>query len=150
MDVMDDRSHHIQSIYPEGTFSRLFWDEQLRAAKARDPRHVCWHPLIIRWCLNLKLLSSSAYHATRTAGFIKLPLERTLRDYTHYFKHWAGFQLELNQQLHKESKVNSLPEHQKYCGIIFDEMKVKENLVYDKITGSIVGFIDVGQITRTC
>jgi hypothetical protein len=96
----------------------------------------------------LKLLSSSAYHATRTAGFIKLPSERTLRDYTHYFKHQAGFQAEVLKQLMKESQVHNLPEEQRYCGIIFDEMKVKEKLIYDKYTGCVVGFINLGEINN--
>ena len=73
----------IDQAYPEGSFARLFWEEQLRAATAKDPHQVRWHPLIIRWCLNLKLLSSSAYHATRTAGFIKLPLLSALSATTH-------------------------------------------------------------------
>lgn len=95
---------------PEGSFKKLFWKEQLKAVSKKDMRQVRWHPLLIRWCLNLKLMSSSAYHAMRTAGFICLPSERTLRDYSNYFKCKAGFQLEVNQQLHKESKVNELPE----------------------------------------
>ena len=140
------KTQEIHNAYPEGSFKRLFWEEQLRAAQAKDPRQVRWHPLIIRWCLNLKLLSSAAYHATRTAGFIALPSERTLRDYTHYFKHQPGFQQELNRQLLKESKVNELSEQRKYCGIVFDEMKIKENLVYDKYTGSVVGFTNLGEI----
>ena len=148
MKIMHDKTKSIQSAYPEGSFGRLFWEEQLRATKATDARQVRWHPMIIRWCLNLKLLSSAAYHAARTAGFIKLPSERTLRDYTHYFKHRAGFQPELNQQLRKESKVHDLPEEQKYCGIIFDEMKVRENLVYDKYTGTVIGFVNVGEINN--
>ena len=97
---------HIRKVR---SFRRLFWEEQFRVAKTSDPRHMRWHFLIVRWCLNLKLLSSAAYHAARTAGFIKLPSERTLRDYTHYFKHRAGFQQEVNQQLMKESKVHNLP-----------------------------------------
>ena len=40
---------------------------------------------MIKWCLNLKLLSTSSYHALRTSGFVTLPSERTLRDYTSYF-----------------------------------------------------------------
>ena len=148
LNVMKQKTKDVLDAYPEGSFTRLFWEEQLRAAKASDPRQMRWHPLIVRWCLNLKLLSSAAYHAARTAGFIKLPSERTLRDYTHYFKHRPGFQQEVNQQLMKESKVHDLPEEQKYCGIIFDEMKVKENLVYDKYTGSVIGFINIGQINN--
>lgn len=107
-----------------------------------------WHPLIIRWCLNLKLISSAAYHATRSAGFIKLPSERTLRDYTHYFKSRAGFQLEVNQQLQNESKVSDLPENRRFCALLVDEMKLKENLVYDKFEGEIIGFTDLGHVNN--
>ena len=118
----------------------------MKAASAKDPRQVRWHPLIIRWCLNLKLMSSAAYHATRTAGFIKLPSERTLRDYTHYFRHRSGYQLELNEQLQKEAKLKDLPENRRYCSLVLDEMKIKENLVYDKFDGEIVGFTSLGDI----
>ena len=41
----------------------------------------------------------------------------------------------------QESQVKNLSEEQRHCGIIFDEMKIKENLVYDKFTGFVVGFI---------
>ena len=85
-------------------------------------------------------MSSSAYHATRTAGFIKLPSEMTLRDYTHYFKHRSGYQPEVNEQLQKEAKLKDLPEIKRYCSLVLDEMKIKENLVYDKFSGEIVGF----------
>ena len=35
--------------YPEGSFRRLFWEEQFRAASKKDSRQVRWHPLIVRW-----------------------------------------------------------------------------------------------------
>ena len=98
LNIVQGSSEEIKKMYPEGSFQRLFWEEQLRAARVKDSRQMRWHPLLIRWCLNLKLISSAAYHATRSAGF-KLPSERTLRDYTHYFKSRAGFQIEVNQQL---------------------------------------------------
>ena len=145
--IMKDKTKDINQAYPEGSFARLFWEEQLRAATAKDPCQVRWHPLIIRWCLNLKLLSSSAYHATRTADFIKLPSERTLRDFT-YFQSRPGFQLEVNQQLLKEGKLDDLPEHRKYCCLVLDEMKMKENLVYNKYTGEVIGFTNLGSINN--
>ena len=146
LSIMHEKTDEIEKAYPKGSFRRLFWEEQFRAACAKDPRQVRWHPLIIRWCLNLKLLSSAAYHATRTAGFIKLPSERTLRDYTHYFRSQTGFQQEVNQQLQKEANLEALPECRRFCSLVVDEMKVKENLVYDKYTGEIVGFISLGDI----
>ena len=132
---------HIQKEVLADYFER---STVLRAACAKDPRQVKWHPLMIRWCLNLKLLSSAAYHATQTTGFIRLPSERTLRDYTHYFKSQTGFQQEVNQQLQKEANLEVLPECQRFCGLVVDEMQVKENLVYDKYTGDIVGLISLG------
>lgn len=85
LDIMTEKTPEINQVYPEGSFSRMFREQQLQAASVKDSRQVRWHPVMIRWCLNLKRLSSSAYHATHSAGFIKLPSERTLRDYTNYF-----------------------------------------------------------------
>ena len=82
----------------------------------------------------------------RSAGFIKLPSERTLRDYTHYFQSKTDFQEEVNDQLRKETKVCYLPEPKKYCSLILAEMKVKENLVNNKYSGGVVGFTNLGSI----
>ena len=49
---------------------------------------------MIRWCLNLKLLSSA-----RTSGFMKLPSERLLCDYTHHVKARSGFQDDVDADL---------------------------------------------------
>ncbi len=95
-----------------------------------------WHPVLIKWCINLKLISTAGYHALRTSGFVSLPSERTLRDYTHHFTSTAGFQTEVFQQLQKEVESRSLSESRTYVGIVIDEMKIKEGLVYNKYTRS--------------
>ena len=95
LSIMHSYDDEVKKVYPEGSFSRLFWEDQLKAASAKDARQMRWHPLMIKWCLNLKLLSGSAYHALRTSGFVKLPSERTLRDYIHYFSNEPGFQQEV-------------------------------------------------------
>ena len=73
---------------------------------------------MIQWCLNLKLLLSAVYHSLRTEGFIKLPSERTLRDYTHYIKSEAGFSAELDQLLADEFRVDTLPDWKQYVVLI--------------------------------
>ena len=146
--IMTENKEHVQSAYPEGSFSRLFWEQQLKAASLKDRRQMKWHPVLIKWCLNLKLLSGAAYHAMRTSGFLALPSERTLRDYTHYFTSKVGFQNEVNQQLMSEVDSLSLPENRKYVGIIIDEMKVKEGLVFDKYTGEVIGFTNLGDVNN--
>ena len=94
------------------------------------------------------MISSAAYHAMRTSGFIRLPSERTLRDHTHYFKNQPGFLPELNQQVQKESSIDSLSESKRYVALLIDEMKIKEELVYDKHTGQVVGFTSLGDINN--
>ena len=33
---------------------------------------------------------------------------------------------------------------QRYVVSLFDEMKIRTNLVYDKVTGELIGFVDLG------
>ena len=60
-----------------------------------------------KWCLNLKLMSSVAYHGMRCSGFVTLPSERTLRDYTKYIKSVPGYQQEVVDMMKKEPNVRS-------------------------------------------
>ena len=69
-----------------------------------------WHPLFIRWCLNIMLSSPRTYDVIRESGFICLPSRRTLRDYTNSTTIKAGFQHEVFQELKKEAKLDELPE----------------------------------------
>ena len=103
--------------YPKGSFAQLFWNEQLKTAGTKHARQVCWHPLIIRWCMNLKLILSSAYHAMATSRFLRLPTERTLRDYTNYSKAQSGYQVEVDCHLQKEVL------YQKVKGFVLSSMK---------------------------
>ena len=74
-----------------------------------------------------KLISCS-----RSTGFIRLPSERTLRDYTHVLKNKAGFLSEINLTQHDESRGEEILWHH------LDEMNIKENLVYDNFIGDVV------------
>lgn len=119
--IMNKNYEQIKGTFPEGNFARLFWEEQLKAARVKDPRQMRWHPLMIRWCLNLKLISSAAYHAVQSCRFVRVPSERTLRDFTHYVKSQQGFDPELNQQLQKEAGIDSLPPSKRYVALLLDE-----------------------------
>lgn len=146
--TMKDNDSRIEEKYPTGTFRYLFWKEQMKCAMASNAHQMRWHPTIIKWCLNLKLLSSAAYHSLRTAGFIKLPSERTLRDYTHYFKSKPGFQVEVEQMLMKEAGLDksTILGYQKFVTILFDEIKVKESIVYDKHSSHVLGFVELNDL----
>ena len=72
--------------------------------RAKDKSGRRWHPLFIRWCLNIALTSSKAYNIIRESEFVVLPSRRTLRDYTNYFKSKPGFQIQVDTLLQEESK----------------------------------------------
>ena len=61
-------------------------------------------------CTKFEVASSSAYHAARESGLIALPLERTLRDYTHWVTMKDGVQVEVIQQLKKLIRFAGLRE----------------------------------------
>ena len=152
--IMESKSQEVKEQYPTGTFKNLFWEQQLKAAKAKGPNGCRWHPMIIRWCLNLKMISSAAYHAMRSAGFVTLPSERTLRDYSNFFQSKPGFQHDVNKQLMREAKVEELDDLQRHVVLIFDEMKI---IVYNKNSGEVIGFVNMGDVNnqlseleRTC
>ena len=89
---------------------------------------------MVRFALNLKYLSNSAYRAMRESGIIHLPSERTLSNYTHWASPHSGVQLEFIE-LFKSMVSEDLPHGQYHCALSMDEMKLKSGLVFNKHTG---------------
>ena len=149
--IMDEMSGQVEERFSEHSFERVFWNQQLEARKVKDRRQIRWHPAMIKWCLNLKLLSSSAYHSLKTSGILVLPSERTLRDYTHWMRSDAGFSDSVDEQLLKEVGIDSsvtLWDFQRHVCLVFDEVKIKEDLVYDKHSCQIIGFVNLGHVNN--
>ena len=144
--IMEESTSKVYESHPPGSFLRLFWDQQLQAIETKDRRQLRWHPMIVKWCLNLKLMSSRSYNAVRST--LVLPSERTLRDYTHCFESKPGFDDELDKQLMKEARVDTIQDFQKYVCLVFDEVRVKEGLVYDKHSLQVIGFVNLGDINN--
>lgn len=142
--VEDDLDHHltqiimtkskeVESMFEEGTFGRVFWDAQKRALSVKKLSAMRWDPVIIRWCLYLRhLAGSSAYEMLRESGAIKLPSQRTLRDYAYYTKTKSGFGDDVDQQFMEAAQIYTCPEKDKYIALVMDEMRIKEDIVYDK------------------
>ena len=118
-------------------FMQLFWKQQKEAATKKK---MMYHPMIIRFCLSLASKSSSAYDELRSV--LTLPSRRTLNDYKNVIKPSAGFNPDVIAELTKLAAP--LREYQRYICLSFDEMKIKENLVFDKHTEKLVGFVDLG------
>ncbi|XP_028412485.1 uncharacterized protein LOC114535319 [Dendronephthya gigantea] len=106
-----------------------------------------YHPQVIRFALSIYGKSPSAYGKLRDSGALVLPSERVLKDYNNYFKPKAGIHQE-NVATLKE-KAFSFSPTQRYVVVVMDEMKIQSNLVFDKVSGELIGFIDLGDPMTT-
>lgn len=91
-------------------------------------QRICWHPAIIQWCLFLRHLSSGVYSTLQNSGILKLPSERTLREYRHFAPAVIGFSANTDKQLLEMVNLQKPAELAKYVSIVIDEMYVKEKL----------------------
>ena len=148
--IMDKEDSVIKNTYKEGTFQYIFWNQQKEAIGKEGAKKngIRWHPLIIKWCLYLRHQSSKAYDTLRDSGCIALPSQRTLRDYSHAVKTGAGFSADVDLQLHRAAKLHSSPKYHSLVSLLIDEMTIKEDLVYDKHAGTLVGFVNLGDVNN--
>ena len=107
-----------------------------------------WHPLMIEWCLYLRYQSSKGYETLRDSGCIHLPSQQTLRDYSNCIKAEAGFSLEVDHQLATAANLTTCPDWQKLVILLMDEIHIREDLVYNKHSGKMIGFCNLGAVNN--
>lgn len=100
---------------------------------------------MIKWCLYLRHVSGRAYKILRSSGCVTLPSQRTLSDYTHYVSALTGFSTDIDKQLALAVDDEPCSEMNKYTVLIINEMYIKEDLVYNKHTGALIGFVNLGE-----
>ena len=120
---------------------KFFWEEQMKLLQSTSCGRR-YHPQIIRFALSLHGKSPSAYRELRESGALVLPSERILRDYKNYFPPKAGINTENVDALRK--KPVSFTGNQRYVVLVMNEMKIQSDLVFDKNSGDLVGFMDLG------
>ena len=84
--VMKEHTPAIHKKHPVDSFPRLFWDQQQQASSVASTSAMKWHPLMIKWCIHLRNLSSSSYEALRQSGCISLCLPREHCETIHTFQ----------------------------------------------------------------
>ena len=146
-DLLEKYSENVSGDNNEESFKSIFWNQQIKNLALKDKRQIRWHPLLIRWALYLHYKSSGGYETLRKSGIITLPSSRTLRDYRHFTPTKSGFSNIADIQLQEliQQKRSHLA---KYVFILIDEMHLKEGLVYDKGSGYLVGFCDLGDVVQ--
>ena len=107
---------------------KLFWQQQQKVMGYGDARQMRWHPTMIRFCLSIALKSPSAYD--QLSKVLKLPSRRRLRDYKNVIKPKAGFNKDVIKEL--ISTTEQYVGIQRYIALLFDEMKIQCNLIFDK------------------
>ena len=123
------------------TCMKFFWQEQMKLLQsAKMGRR--YHPQVIRFALSIHSKCPSAYRELRDSGARILPSERVLRDYKNYFKPKAGINKENVETL--RAKTSSFTPVQRLVAVVMGEMKIQSNLVFDKVSGDLIGFIDLG------
>eukprot|EP00731_Ephydatia_muelleri_P018851 Em0011g891a len=144
--IVVDYSATVVGSYPPDSLERIFWEQQEKTALVKNARSMKWHPLMIRWCLYLRHISGKAYEAMRRSGILKLPTQRTLKDYTYFTSTTIGFSVEVDRQLMDAAKLSSCAEYEKCVILVMDEVHIKEDLVFDKRNGNLLGFTSLGDI----
>ena len=146
-EIMSNHDTQITSSFSPNLFQKLFWSQQQKAATLPS-RNVRWLPVMIKWCLYLKHLSSKAFETIQESCCIALPSQRTLRDYSYCIHSSSGFSEEVDVQLAHAAQVDREDEFQKCVCLVMDEMYVKENLVYNTNSGKRIGFCDLADINN--
>ena len=144
--VMAEVDPTVRASFPEDSPQHIFWEQQLKYNSLKDKRQMRWHPLVIRFALNLRYLSGTAYQAVRQFG-IKLPSERTLYDYTHWTNSHSGIQYEFVEQFLLQVQEGVSCGHY-HTALSMDEMKLKSGLVFKHRQGVLAGFVNLGNCNR--
>ena len=141
----------VAESFPTDSVQRIFWEQQIKYNSV-EHRQMKWHSYMIRFALNLKYASTTAYRAVQQSGVIALPSERTLRDYTHWVAIKDGPQSEvllhirdsmgLSEDASLDSKV--------YFALSMDEMKIRSGLFFRKHTGELLGLLILEKLMKIC
>ena len=92
--------------------------------------------------------STGTYEHIRSSGFLELPHRTTLNQYTGFTDVGTGFNPDVLMRFRDDVNYNSLHECDKNVALLFDEMKIKAGLVYDRASGKLVGFTELGDLNE--
>ena len=90
-----------------------FFNIKVAALNTKHKTQLLWHPLFVRWCLNISRVSPKTDNILRESG-VQLPTRPTLNDYTHWISAKPGFQNDIDDLFASEAKVNQLEDWQRY------------------------------------
>jgi len=87
--------------------------------------------------------SHAAYEDLRDSGFLKVPSGRLLSDYKSFSSPHSGWQISTLWEMKEKFEKTKMGKRGQLGGLFFDELKIKERLVFDPSTFELVGFTDL-------
>lgn len=87
--------------------------------------------------------SHAAYEDLRDSGFLKLPSGGLLSDYKNFSSPRSGWQTSTLWEMKEKFDKTKIGKRGQLGGLFFDEVKIKEGLVFDPSTFELVGFVDL-------
>ena len=106
-------------------------------------RQMWWHPLVIKWCLRMFSKSHAAYDDLRESGFLNLPSGQLFSDYKNLSSPLSGWQTSTLYEMKLKFEKAKIGKRGQLGGLFFDEVKIKEGLVFNPSTFELVGFTDL-------
>lgn len=87
--------------------------------------------------------SHAAYDDLRESGFLNLPSGRLLSDYKNLSSPLSGWQTSTLDEMKLKFEKAKIGKRGQLGGLFFDEVKIKEGLVFNPSTFELVGFTDL-------
>ena len=89
-----------------------------------------------------------AYEQIRQSGFLELPHRTTLNTYTGFTDICTGFNPDVIKFMIQDCFTDSPKNHECEIALLFDEMQIKAGLVFNRHSGKLVGFTEIGSINE--
>ena len=82
----------------------------------------------------------------KDSGVLALPHKNTLRNYASFTNKDSGFNSDIVNRLKARLEAEGSSSSKYRVSIVFDEVRVKDGLVYSTADGSLIGFCNLGDI----
>ncbi|KAH7960192.1 hypothetical protein HPB49_017615 [Dermacentor silvarum] len=123
----------------DGSAKAVLLRDQVKSYKKKKPQ---WSEITIRHCIVSRHLSTKTYEHITSEGLLRLPCRSTLQKYIGTVAGEVGFNDLVRCRLEAELQKLHTPQS-KVCGLVVDEMRIREKRIYTASKDAFVGYVDM-------